>query len=254
MENIDKIFKKGLQEGQMTPSASVWDKIQDSGVIGGQEEKVFWLRSGAIRNIAASAAVLLMLFSSYFYFSKSQDPAGPAPQLANEDVIIDSPESDDDTIAPTIQQHPPTDHIDTRTGTKLNNQLQNKPKRAGRRSDKKALRPAYQLDTPQLASNEKTDTRGLTKLPLRFNNIKSDQSVDLPQVVFSQERYDGFRIDLQLSPEELLYAAENLDEVEERSLPGKLLDLATTKLNVWADAAGFTIPRFGRISEIEITY
>jgi hypothetical protein len=263
MENIDKIFKKGLDEARMTPSADVWDKIQGSGVIG-EEKKIFWLNAASIRSVAAAVALLLMMFSSYWYFSGSGELKGTMPQIADENNAAEPKDTNREVLAPTDSEtaiSDTSDDLDTDTFSDPQAPLQHKtlPKHyleSQGTSDRKSIKKKQQLDQPLIAQR-RNQASPVDRLPARFAELKNDYMYELPQVAFNQESYDGFRIDLQLSAEDLLYAAEQLqpeDAEVERSLPGKLLDKATNQLNVWADAAGFSIPKLGRISEIEITY
>jgi len=270
MSNIDKYFKDQLGGAEITPSAQVWERIQQSGAIGEGKKGVI---VPLFLKVAVAAMITIGAFTvAWLWTSKTEvDAPAMAIELPNETVPPQNEEIKSNylPIEENVQEQPQEENDTIQSKTNDINAPKVKSNQSAPPSEKKTLLNAPSKKNRGSSSIEKAvieDQRSILAsielLPIELGQqpVSSIQN-DIPYVSLRQGL--GFAANPpQLKVQEIdenawMYADAELPEnksEEDSTITEKLFQFAGEKLNIFADASGLSFRKLTRISEIEIIY
>jgi hypothetical protein len=247
MQYIDDFFKDKLGGERLTPSEAAWQKIAQSGIIGKKQHKgMFFIFHNQYNKYAAAIALLLIAGSGWW--------------IVNQDV---SSSSENLPLVENIQENKSTEMKDIQTNTQ--NMTPEKElvhaTNAYTQGNVGVRHESSKIDKTQLKNESSVASiahTSISALPVLRQNVKT-RPVNLPSVQLhdTEEWYDDdYRY---FTAEELMYAADQLDDVEvqeeqELGLKQRLFKKAKNTLTDWAETAGVPLRQIGGISQIEILY
>lgn len=263
MNNIDKYFKKPLQNLEVTPSDKVWASIEDAGVIG--KEKKAWVLP-LWSKIAIAALFIIGMFS--VAYTRLQDQLnnhnGSFIATADQDGQFGD---DEQKMLPFVidQESGDISEMEPPTFASEESQQENITKSNPEAKVKEmTLDNPYNNNSVALDSklNELDSIQMLKSLPIQPLDNKNldvlEVSIERAVADVSTDETPLFRV--QIDPDELIrFADQNFGEKSTKdglklpaNLRDKLVVYAEGQLNQLADASG--LKRLSKINEIEIIY
>lgn len=265
MSNLDKYFRDPLQNTEVTPSDKVWERIQQSGVIGQEKEKgLFPLWS----KVAAAAVLLVGLFTTAYMRLQSPDIGQQLPPIA---AIDDDNTIKDESVEETKQLTDTNDDLYLAEGhTDRQTIIAATDNTDTNKIDKKNNK-ARQVEKEQSKTGglvyDKYQNVPTAVLAVEIQPVQYVQQEDQNQTIASLERAIAFKPPIEkplfrvnIDPNDLLEYAYQEDVTTNDSgnhlrpgnLRNKLVEYAEGQFNNLADASG--LRRLSRVNEIEIIY
>lgn len=270
---IDKYFKNSLENAAWTPSNNVWDKIEQSGVIG--EEKGFIMP--IYTKIAVAAILTIGMFSAALIWMNQPDQT---PNFAQQDSLYigedttqaiprtlepdATPSSKDDSIKEEIKDVEEEDnHEDIRKDKPETVAPQRLPKSIDNQRKINSRKRTPSAEEKIGVQEQRAILASQSLTPLEFD-MKKNQVVRMTS-------YEATSMALQLAAdppvlefrstmdmfEEAGYADRERKERssnDDNTITEKLFQFAGEKLSTFADASGLSFQRLSKVDEIEIVY
>lgn len=269
---IDKYFKNNLENATWTPSNNVWDKIEQSGVIG--EDKGFILPIYA--KIAVAAILTIGMFSAALIWMNQPNQT---PDFVHQDSLYIG-EDTSQTIQPTIEQDAaPASKDSTDDANKDVEEDDNQEDiRQGKPETVAPQRLPRSIENQRKINSRKRTSSAEEKIGvqeqraiLAYQNLAPLDSDLKTNKIIRKTSYEATSMALELAadPHKLEYRS-TLDMFEEagyvdrerkdplsnddNTITEKLFQFAGEKLSTFADASGLSFQRLSKVDEIEIVY
>jgi hypothetical protein len=265
MNQLDQYFKNRLEAHEVQPSAQIWDKIAQSGAIGPQKATIVPL----YRRVAVAATISAgVIIAAAIWMRPNGAPEGTFALETPIELSTDTKEKgmnnsgDQPVNIPQISNTPNGDakseseSADPKVKEETSKPASHSPaksKSGGRKTPSAEERLEYKEKRSILAYQpvEMLDSyiQYVPSSQFEITYFSVSQALALaanPPVI----QYDNGPVDW----EAIMYANQIPKEVEEETITGKLFQLASEKINTFADASGLSLRKLSRISEIEIIY
>lgn len=267
---IDKYFKSNLENADWTPSNNVWDKIEESGVIG--ERKGFVLPTYA--RIAVAALLTIGMFSAALIWMNQTDET---PDFVQQDSLLINVDTAQNVV-PVEQDNAPAFKDSTREEYK---DIETEGKKQMNESKSEAVTPRKlpkSIDIQRKLNSRKRTPSAEEQIGvqeqraiLAYQNLAPLDSNLKTNKIVRKTSYEATSMALQLAadPQELEYRStldmfedagyvererKNPISNEDNTITEKLFQFAGEKLSTFADASGLSFQRLSKVDEIEIVY
>lgn len=269
---IDKYFKNNLENAAWTPSNNVWDKIEQSGVIG--ESKGFILPMYA--KIAVAAILTIGMFSAaLIWMNKPEQTPNFAHQdslYIDEDTTQTIPRAVEPDATPSSQDSTNEENKDEQEEDNPEDIRQSKPETVAPQRLPKSIDNQRKINSRKRtpSAEEKIGVEEQRAILAHQNLAPLDFDLKTSQIA-RMTSYEATSMALALAADPpVLEYRSTLDMFQEagyadrerkdpssnddNTITEKLFQFAGEKLSTFADASGLSFQRLSKVEEIEIVY